>query len=98
MDIKLPPQAEKQLCASIQRFVSEEYGESLGELRAATFLTFCLKEMGPAIYNQAIADAQACLQDRVAELENICFAEETSYWKGDGGNGKKSVARKPLTR
>lgn len=95
MDIKLSPLAEKHLHGSIQRFVSEEYGENLGELGAATFLSFCLKEMGPAIYNQAIADAQACLQERVAELENICFAEEASYWKRDG---KKGVSRKPLTR
>jgi uncharacterized protein (DUF2164 family) len=72
--------------------VVEEYGESIGELGAGTFLAFCLKELGPAIYNQAIADAQACLQERVTDLENICFAAETSYW--DTG-AKKVIQRKP---
>jgi uncharacterized protein (DUF2164 family) len=95
MDIKLSPDTEKRLHASIQRFVAEEYGESLGELGAGTFLTFCLKELGPAIYNQAVADAQACLQERVTDLENICFADETGYW--DKG-AKRSVARKPASR
>jgi uncharacterized protein (DUF2164 family) len=95
MDIKLSAEIEKRLQAPIQRFVAEEYGESIGELGAATFLRFCLKEIGPAIYNQAIADAQACVQERVTDLENICFAEEASYW--DPG-GKKSVSRKPAGR
>jgi len=92
MDIKLSPATEKRLHGTIQRFVAEEYGESVGELGAGTFLSFCLKEIGPAVYNQAIADAQACLQERVTDLENICFATETSYW---GTGAKKSVARKP---
>ena len=92
MDIKLSPDTEKQLRGAIQRFVAEEYGESVGELGAGTFLTFCLKELGPAIYNQAIADAQACLQERVTDLENICFATETSYW--DKGS-KKTIQRRP---
>ena len=60
MDIKLSPDTEKRLQIAIQRFVAEEYGESLGELGAGTFLTVCLKELGPAIDNQAISDAQAC--------------------------------------
>lgn len=92
MEIKLSPDTEKRLYGAIQRFVAEEYGESLGELGAGTFLSFCLKELGPAIYNQAISDAQACLQERVTDLENICFAEETSYW---GAASRKGVARKP---
>ncbi len=92
MDIKLSPDTEKRLHGAIQRFVVEEYGASVGDLGAGTFLTFCLKEIGPSIYNQAIADAQACLQERVSDLENICFAEETSYWQQEG---KKGVARKP---
>jgi len=92
MDIKLSQDTEKRLHTSIQRFVAEEYGESLGELGAGQFLSFCLKEVGPAIYNQAIADAQSCLQERVTDLENICFAEETSYWER---GQKKAVKRRP---
>ncbi len=92
MDIKLSPDTEKRLHGSIQRFVSEEYGESIGELGAGTFLTFCLREIGPAVYNQAVADAQACLQERVTDLENICFAEETSYWDK---TSPKGIQRKP---
>ena len=95
MDIKLPPELAKRLHGSIQRFVSEQYGADMGELGAATFLAFCLKEIGPAVYNQAIADAHAYLQEHIADLENVCFAEETSFWKSEAG---RAVVRKPELR
>lgn len=80
MDIKLSLETQKRLRGPIQRFVAEQYGQSLGDLGAGVFLDFCMKEIGPAIYNQAIADAQSCIQERVTDLENICFADEASYW------------------
>lgn len=39
-----------------------------------------LKEIGPAMYNKAIADAQARLQERVAELDVEVDEEAFSYW------------------
>lgn len=95
MDIRLSPEVEQHLHTSIQRFVAQEYGVSLGVLGAGVFLDFCLKEIAPAAYNQAIADAQAHLQAHVADLENVCFAEEGNYWKAEG---KRSTTRKPAPR
>ncbi len=93
MDIKLTPDTEKALRGAIQKFVAEEYGESLGEVGAGTFLTFCLKEIGPAIYHQAIADAQSCMQERVSDLDNICFVDPGGYW-----DKKKGIQRRPDIR
>ncbi len=93
MEIKLSPDTKKRMHGAIQRFMAEEYGESVCELKTGTFLLFCLKEIGPAIYNQAIADAQACMQERVTDLENICFVDEAGYWEK-----KKGVQRKPDRR
>jgi uncharacterized protein (DUF2164 family) len=91
MDIKLPLDLQKRMKERIRRFVSEAYGHSLGELGAGEFLDFCVKEIGPAIYNQAIADAQNCMQERVSDLENICFAAEGDYWgKARKGPGRRS--------
>jgi len=92
MAIKLAPEIQKHLLLSIQRFMSEQYDLSVGDVNAGIFLEFCLKEIGPAIYNQAVADAQGVVQERVTELENICFEEEFGYWKA---GGKQSVVRKP---
>ena len=92
MAIKLPADTQKKLLLSIQRFLSEQYDLSVGDVNAGIVLDFCLKEIGPSIYNQAVADAQGILQDRVTELENVCFEDEFGYWPSPA---RKSVARKP---
>ncbi len=76
MEIRLKKDTEQRLVASLRRYFAEELGEEIGELKAALFLQFCLREIGPCIYNQAIADAQAYMLDRAGDLENVCFAEE----------------------
>jgi uncharacterized protein (DUF2164 family) len=54
--------------------------DEIGGLKASFLLDFCLREVGPCIYNQAIADAQRHLQDRVVDLEGSCFEPEFGYW------------------
>lgn len=95
MAIELSPETAAQLRGPIQRFVQEEYGVSLGDLGADTFLRFCLVELGPVIYNQAVADAQACVQERVSELTDVCFAADTGYWDK---RARQAVTRKPAGR
>ena len=85
MEIKLTKDVELRLAASIQRYLKENFDEDAGELKASLFLRFCIEEVGPAIYHQAIADAQAYFSERVADLENVCFVQEGTYWtKGRG--------------
>lgn len=81
MTIKLSKENEERLLSSIQRFFNEHMDEDVGTLRSKLLLDFCLKEIGASIYNQAIADAQTHLQDRVAELDISCHEDEFSYWK-----------------
>jgi uncharacterized protein (DUF2164 family) len=47
---------------------------------AGLLLNFILEEIGPAVYNGAIADAQARLQVRLADLSGELFADEFQYW------------------
>jgi uncharacterized protein (DUF2164 family) len=84
MDIQLRKDVEKRMEASIQRYCSETMGIEVGELKAALFLKFCLEEIAPSVYNLAIADAQAFFQEKVADLENTCFAKEFAHWKERG--------------
>ena len=81
MDIQLKKDVAKRLELSIQRYCAETMDLEVGELKAALFLKFCLEEIGPSIYNLAIADAQAYFQEKVADLENTCFAKEFNHWK-----------------
>lgn len=95
MDLKLPKDTEQKLAHSIQRYLEENLGTEIGELKAQLFLKFCLEEVGACVYNQAIADAQRYFQDRAADLENVCFATEFGYWNKPAGKG---VARRSDTR
>jgi len=82
MAITLPPEIEKRLHASIKRFFAEKLDDEIGDLKARLVLDYCLREIGPTVYNQAIADAQAWMQVKVADPDGSRFEPESSYWKG----------------
>ena len=46
----------------------------------ALVLDFGWKEFAPAAYNQGVADAQAWIADRVADVEGSCHADHSGYW------------------
>ena len=78
--IDLPKQTRAQAISSLQRYFDREMPEPLGELRAGLLLNFILEEIGPLIYNRAIADAQARMASRVADLSGELYADEFPYW------------------
>ncbi len=81
MAITLSKDAQQQLIPSIKRYFAEHMDEEIGDPKASLLLEFCLKEIGPSIYNQAIADAQAYLHDKVTDLDGSCFEPEFGYWR-----------------
>jgi len=95
MEIKLKKEVEQTLIESIRRYVSENMENEIGELQATLFLQYCLEEIGPCIYNSAVADAQRYLQEKVSDLENACYAPEFGYWSKQM---KKTASRRPSTK
>ena len=81
MTIELKKHVEKDLIASIKRYFAENLSDDIGDLKASLLLEYVVAEVGPSIYNQAIADAQAYFQDKVADLENSCWEPELTYWE-----------------
>ena len=79
-DIGLTKQRRADAIASIQRYFREEMPEPIGELPAGLLLNFILEEIGPAIYNKAIADAQARMAARVSDLSGELYEDEFQYW------------------
>ena len=77
---ELPKQARAEAIASLKRYFQEEMPEPLGDLPAGSLLDYILEEIGPVIYNRAIADAQARLALRVADLSGELYADEFQYW------------------
>lgn len=89
--IELKKQARADAMTSLKRYFEEEIREPLGDLRAGLLLDFVLEEIGPAIYNQAIADAQARMTARVADLEGELYADEFQYWVRQAAKKKKQA-------
>jgi uncharacterized protein (DUF2164 family) len=89
MNIELPKQARAEAIASIRRYFQENLPEPIGELPAGLLLNFFLEEIGPAIYNQAITDAQARLKQRVTDLSGELYADEFQYWVRAAAKSKK---------
>ena len=82
MAIKLNKETEERLLSSLQRYCAKNFDEEIGNLKAQLLLDFCLREIGPSIYNQAVQDAQSVMQEKIAEVETNCYETEFAYWKG----------------
>jgi uncharacterized protein (DUF2164 family) len=80
MAVELSDDARKQAIPSIKRFLIEGLETEATDLQAIALLNFFLKEIGPSVYNAGVADAQAWLRDRVADLESTCYEPEFPYW------------------
>jgi uncharacterized protein (DUF2164 family) len=80
MTIELPKQTRAEAITSIKRYFAENMPEPIGDLPTNLLLNFFIEEIGPLIYNRAIADAQARLQQRVLDLNGELYAEEFQYW------------------
>jgi uncharacterized protein (DUF2164 family) len=80
MSVELSKEARKEAIASIQQYFERGMPEPIGEMPAGLLLNFFLEEIGPAIYNKAIADAQARLSVRVTDLSGELYEDEFQYW------------------
>jgi uncharacterized protein (DUF2164 family) len=81
MAIELDKEVRNTAVKSIERYFQETLDERIGNIQAAALLNFFVQEIGPSIYNQAVAQVQERLQMRVAELDIECHEDEFVYWQ-----------------
>ena len=81
MTIEIPKEARQQAVQSIERWFQDERDEKIGNIAASALLGFFLEEIGPLVYNRAVADVQERLGARVAELDIEVHEEEFDYWR-----------------
>lgn len=79
--IELTREARQQAIQSIERYFRENMDEPLGNVAAGGLLGFFLEEIGPSIYNKAVADVQERLAARVSEVDIEVHEEEFDYWR-----------------
>ena len=81
MAIKIDKETQAYLIGSIKRFFAEDLDSDIGDLKATRVLDFCLREIAPSVYNQAIVDAQAYFQQKTADLGGTRYEAEFGFWK-----------------
>jgi uncharacterized protein (DUF2164 family) len=49
---------------------SEDFDQELSPFQAERLLEFFMRTLGPPLYNQAIADARASMQEKLDDLDS----------------------------
>ena len=80
MTIEISKEARKQAITSIERYFKENMEEPIGNVTAGALLGFFLAEIGPVVYNQAVAEVQDRLQQRIQEIDIEVHEDEFQYW------------------
>lgn len=80
MELDITKEARADAVSSIKRYFEENMPEPIGDLPAGLLLNFFLEEIGPLIYNRAIADAQARMERYLTDLGGELYAHEFQYW------------------
>ncbi|WP_008319540.1 DUF2164 domain-containing protein [Leptolyngbya sp. PCC 6406] len=80
MSIELPKDKHREAIASIVRYFQEQREEEIGNIAATGLLSFFLEEIGPSIYNKAVADIQQRMQMHVSDLDIEFHEEEFQHW------------------
>ena len=81
--LELDKQQRATAISSLKRYFEENlnsFDVPIGDLPAGLLLNFFLEEIGPVIYNRAIADAQTRLTQRVSDLNGELYSDEFQYW------------------
>jgi uncharacterized protein (DUF2164 family) len=82
MSIEVPRETQDRFVQSIRQYFAENLETEIGDLKALLLFKFILKDIAPTVYNQAVADAQARMQEMVSEIDGTCFEPEFGFWKG----------------
>lgn len=88
MTIELSKEARAEAIVSIERYFAENMEERIGNIAAGALLGFFLEEIGPSVYNKAVADVQEKLQMRISELDLETHEDEFRYWARQSKPGK----------
>ena len=76
MRIKLSDEARKHLVSSIEQFFDEEFDRSISDFQANRVLDFFVRQIGAPVYNQAIKDARAFIQEKLDDLDGEVYEPE----------------------
>lgn len=71
MQLQLSDEQKAEIEAAIKRYFEQELDQEIGDLKAQLVAEFIYEQIAPAIYAQAIRDAQVHLQEKLLDMEVI---------------------------
>ena len=80
MPIEISKEDRKQAISSIEQYFLKEMDSKIGNIAAGALLGFFIEEIGPLIYNLAVAEVQDRLLARVQELDIELHENPFLYW------------------
>jgi uncharacterized protein (DUF2164 family) len=81
MAIEIPKDVRQTAITSIERYFQVNRDERIGNIAAGALLAFFIEEIGPVIYNMAVAEVQQRLQTRVMEIDLEVNEDAFQYWR-----------------
>lgn len=76
MRVRLSDERRAALVRVLQGYFDEHFDEPLSAFRAESLLDFFVAALGPPVYNQGVRDAQAYLQEKLADLDGDVYEPE----------------------
>lgn len=70
-NIEFSKEVKQDQITNIKQFFLTERDEEISDYQASVALEFFLREIGPHVYNQAIADAYALMSDKLEDLYGL---------------------------
>ena len=74
--LELTEERRDTLRGHLQTLFATEFDEQLSAFRADDIIDLMLRTLGPAVYNQAVADVRAHLQVKLEDLDGEVWVEE----------------------
>ena len=81
MSIELSKEARDEAIGSLELYFQEHLEQRIGNIAAGALLDFVLQEIGPCVYNKAVADVQERLQARLLEIDIELHEEPFTHWR-----------------
>lgn len=74
--LELTEERRETLRGHLQTLFATEFDERLSAFRADDIIDLMLKTLGPAVYNQAVADVRMHLQGKLEDLDGEVWVED----------------------
>lgn len=71
--IELSKEQKKRAIQDIREYYARERDEEIGNLAAEIILDFIIEKIGPYIYNQAVADVQKYMSEKIEDMYGLMF-------------------------